>query len=782
MIQFRATGTYTWTANAGVTSISRLLVVGGGGSGGARGGGGGGAGGYVYKTNVAVTPRTSYSVVIGELGSISGNHGANGGDSSFNNTVVAKGGGGGATGAAGGYTGWNGGSGGGALGDGNAAGVSNQRTSGDASGLGFAGGTGTSTTTATPQEWLGGGGGGSGSAGTNAVKSSRTAGNGGAGTLNDITGEYVCYAAGGGGGSERTAAGGPGKGGTCTTSDSATVRSGGDGGRNADVGSMSRLLNATQFTGSGGGGGGWTENVRNELGGAGGRGIVVIRYTLPSASLDLNAANYTGSGTTWTDASGTGNNGTLQNAPTFTAATATDPAHFKFDGTKSQYVSTAKYIPSSGPLNFSGGVWFRTSSNLGAKILGYENVQTGTGTGSYDRHLYVGTDSKLYWGICDTVDCVRTVNTPTKVNDGKWHYAFFTSTWTYGGNIISLSLDNGPALSLSTSGRPQDFGGWWRLGSYQMNGWTNGRTGYYTGDIARATLYPWVLSPEAARSKYLDGYSPVKISALASTTSTGINVTWDTVTGATGYNVNIYNSTGLALVKSIAVGDVASKVLSTADGISANTGYRISVTANGYAPAAGVRRTVSNESAKSELVVAQNSNCAPTQSISGPYTILKFNSASNKTSSCAWTAPTLTTPLEYLVVGGGGGGGQNSGGGGQGGYYNAGTLTPTNASGKTFAVTVGAGGAGGINGFNNTNLATTAVSSLRNGVEGDLSALTSTSNAIVASGGAGGLTVWESLVCSGSSTVSKGYHAKLGTPVVGRQGAGWRCWSSATEY
>ncbi|MBV5277185.1 hypothetical protein JZU56_05195, partial [bacterium] len=88
----------TWTAPAGVGLVT-VEVWGGGGAGGGQnqntdGGGGGGGGAYSTAT-VAVTPGSSYPIVVGKggLGVASGN-GLPGGDSYFwtESTVMAKGG------------------------------------------------------------------------------------------------------------------------------------------------------------------------------------------------------------------------------------------------------------------------------------------------------------------------------------------------------------------------------------------------------------------------------------------------------------------------------------------------------------------------------------------------------------------------------------------------------------------------------------------------------------------------------------------------------------------
>ena len=85
-----STGTYSWTAPAGVTSVN-VLAIGGGAAGSVSNfSGGGGGGGLGWKNNIAVTPGNSYTVVVGAGGLA----GAAGGDSYFISTSTVFGGGG----------------------------------------------------------------------------------------------------------------------------------------------------------------------------------------------------------------------------------------------------------------------------------------------------------------------------------------------------------------------------------------------------------------------------------------------------------------------------------------------------------------------------------------------------------------------------------------------------------------------------------------------------------------------------------------------------------------
>jgi len=244
---FASSGTFT-VASGGVVDV--LVVAGGGGGGTWSGGGGGGAGGLVYAAGLAVSEQ-SYVITVGAGGAGSSSSpvpGANGVNSSFATSIVAKGGGGG--GSEGSRPGLAGGSGGG--GDYNSAsggaGTSGQGNAGGVGGVGN-------------PDYAGGGGGGAGAAGSNAPGSGN-GGNGGAGLSYSISGSSAYYAGGGGGGSQNgNNPGTPGVGGA------------GGGGSGSAYSSGVNGVAGTANTGGGGGGG-----RSSGSGGNGGSGIVIIRY------------------------------------------------------------------------------------------------------------------------------------------------------------------------------------------------------------------------------------------------------------------------------------------------------------------------------------------------------------------------------------------------------------------------------------------------------------------------------------------------------------------------
>lgn len=293
---FTSVGTSTFIiTNTGTDGTVEYLIVGGGGAGGGGLGGGGGAGGMIDSTidsnlsPIQVTTQ-SYSIVVG-AGGLGDNKDATirGGNTSGSNSsafgLIALGGG------AGGQhrennspprTGGSGGGAGTAPQTGVSTGQAGLQPSSASGGYGNKGGNAPSNG-ANPYD--GAGGGGAGGAGIN-IGSNRIATSGGPGRQSNIDGLNYWYAGGGGGGSTGRNGGTGGNGGIGgggggasdltpdgvtnsngrNTGSSPTLNVGGSGGAN---------------TGGGGGGHGWVDaGGIHGPGGAGGSGIVIIRYPL----------------------------------------------------------------------------------------------------------------------------------------------------------------------------------------------------------------------------------------------------------------------------------------------------------------------------------------------------------------------------------------------------------------------------------------------------------------------------------------------------------------------
>tara|TARA_Y100000114_G_scaffold108908_1_gene102299 strand:+ start:119 stop:5299 length:5181 start_codon:yes stop_codon:yes gene_type:complete len=279
----------TFTMSGGTKDLEYLVVAGGGGGGGSSAsdtgaGGGGGAGGLRQGTLPAVSVG-SYAVTVGTGGAGTNGQGTAGNNSVFEgggafSTITAYGGGAGGSGSPQ-VAGGAGGSGGGGGGD-HGPQPGGTATPGDG---GNPGGT-----SAGPTGDNAGGGGGAGAAGENALGQNPTAnrkgGGGGAGApypayaapiiapaipsaAESAIGPTGLYAGGGGGSTNQSppagyggGPGGPGGGGRGNSPLNTQYGRGEDG-----------------VDGTGGGGGGANHQTSPRVGGDGGDGIVIIRYS-----------------------------------------------------------------------------------------------------------------------------------------------------------------------------------------------------------------------------------------------------------------------------------------------------------------------------------------------------------------------------------------------------------------------------------------------------------------------------------------------------------------------
>ena len=260
---------------AGSNTVSYLVVAGGGGGGATISaplsnttGGGGGAGGFregkatsdCYSASPLVTPAglpvsaTTYPITVGGGGSAGlaspATNNAGSGSNSIFSTITSTGGGGAGSGPT--AAGLAGGSGGGTGGGGPSFGAGNTPPVNPPQGN-------NGGTAGSPPNIGAGGGGGATAVGVNGTPTS--GGNGGAGATTSISTTPTTYAGGGGGGIWV----------------SGTKGCGGSGGGGA-AGAVNNSGNAA-IANTGGGGGGGSATPGNSLnGGAGGKGIVIIRY------------------------------------------------------------------------------------------------------------------------------------------------------------------------------------------------------------------------------------------------------------------------------------------------------------------------------------------------------------------------------------------------------------------------------------------------------------------------------------------------------------------------
>ena len=187
--------------------------------------------------------------------------------------------------------------------------------------------------------------------------------------------------------------------------------------------------------------------------------------------LALDAADknsYPGSGTTWTDLSGNGNNGTLTNGPTFSSANG---GSIVFDGVDdSVTVSSITWTPPAFTVN-----WF-TFGNTRTNF----NQVIGAGWGAFLFHTdaqgsaYVGTD-------------VTTRLTPSNIpNDTYQLNVYQNFTFTYGNGVGSL-FKNGIFVASKSMNAPTA----WPQFYISIN-----------GRMASTQIYNRALSPQEILQNY----------------------------------------------------------------------------------------------------------------------------------------------------------------------------------------------------------------------------------------------------------------------------------------
>jgi hypothetical protein len=215
--------------------------------------------------------------------------------------------------------------------------------------------------------------------------------------------------------------------------------------------------------------------------------------------LCLDAAShksYPGSGTTWYDLSGNGNNGTLTNGPTFSDNSLV------FDGSNDYSVSGTL---EGSFTNFSVIVWFYPTS-----ITNYENVidcnyaYNGT-TGNIGPRLEIDSGGGLRWIYSQDTTSNSNFYSHYSLGSGlvanKWYHVAITYN---GSSNSSVSYYNGNSSGNSRGlvGSATGF-----LGSFTNvnigRGFSlGGVERYFTGKISNSLIYNRTISSEEVLQNY----------------------------------------------------------------------------------------------------------------------------------------------------------------------------------------------------------------------------------------------------------------------------------------
>ena len=198
-------------------------------------------------------------------------------------------------------------------------------------------------------------------------------------------------------------------------------------------------------------------------------------------------------GLTAADASGNEKTGTFANVRQAAAgAIAGDTAIATYGNSTSGAFTKAQVTPSAA---FSAQLWFRTRTQSGGKLLGFENVKTGYGT-RYDRSVYMANNGTLVFGTY--AGKVNTVTTPKSYNDGAWHMV----TATQGRTGMRLYVD-GVLVASRIETTAESGSGYWRLGGGNLTRWPSVPTSsHFEGSLDEFAIYNTALSADTISAQY----------------------------------------------------------------------------------------------------------------------------------------------------------------------------------------------------------------------------------------------------------------------------------------
>ena len=220
-------------------------------------------------------------------------------------------------------------------------------------------------------------------------------------------------------------------------------------------------------------------------------GIIDSNQKIVSSGLavNLDAAqkrSYIGSGTTWTDLSGSNNNGTLINGATFNSGNG---GSIFTDGIN-QYITTPYFGSATGSFTFS--TWFKNDNLSEQKILLTRGRDT-RGNG-WSLAITISTGGNALALITNTLGITNVVTSSNTLSINTWYYV--TGLWTSGSSIKIYvnGVLRGTTNTSSTNLRTSTDG--WVMGSVDAS------SNFTSGYTACAEIYSRALSDTEILQNY----------------------------------------------------------------------------------------------------------------------------------------------------------------------------------------------------------------------------------------------------------------------------------------
>ena len=168
----------------------------------------------------------------------------------------------------------------------------------------------------------------------------------------------------------------------------------------------------------------------------------------------------------------------------------------------------------SNPTTYSLETWFKTTTNVGGKIIGFGNSQTGL-SNNYDRHVYMQDNGTLAFGVW--TGQTNLAITSASYNDGNWHHLVAEQS----SDGMKLFVDGSLQATNPQTGS-QAYDGYWKIGGDVT--W-NSSSYYFAGTLDEAAVYGTALSAADVLNHYNLGSSIANVPPVAAFSSTTTDLT-----------------------------------------------------------------------------------------------------------------------------------------------------------------------------------------------------------------------------------------------------------------
>ena len=250
---------------------------------------------------------------------------------------------------------------------------------------------------------------------------------------------------------------------------------------------------------------------------------------------------------------------------------------------------------------WSAGIWFKTTTSTGGKLLGFGSAQS-TNSSNYDRHLYMLNDGRLNFGVFQN-NTSRVITSPASYRDGKWHQAVVTSD----ASGAALYVDGVRVAFDASIIKGQIYWGYYHVGGDNLASWpSRPANDNFTGDLDEFAVYSYALTAAQVSSQYTTGTGAAAPTANFTSQVSSLRATFDgrsstTVAGSTitSYSWNFGDgtaaATGVTAAHDYTAGGTFPVTLTITDsrGMSSQVVKQVTVTGAHQAPTAAFTVTSS---------------------------------------------------------------------------------------------------------------------------------------------------------------------------------------------